>query len=88
MERLVASCSSEAAKGEALAQMIEVNRKTAALLGEVPCGGTEYQAKCKLIANANSAQVDLKMAEVSITALRETYRQKVAARNGANVVGR
>lgn len=84
MERLVASCSSEAAKGEALAQMIEVNRKTAALLGEVPCGGTEYQAKCKLIANANSAQVDLKMAEVSITALRETYRQKVAARNGAN----
>jgi DNA repair protein SbcC/Rad50 len=41
--------------GKSLAAAIEVAKATAALIGQVPCQGTDMQSGCSLLANANKA---------------------------------
>lgn len=61
--------------GEHIAQALEAATATAALLGEVPCHGTDMAGACKLLAQANKAAKESPVIESKLTDARKAFKE-------------
>lgn len=60
--------------GEHIAQALEVAKSTSALLGEVPCHGTDMAGRCKLLAQANLASKEMPAIEGKLIDARKSFK--------------
>jgi len=78
MQRLVADKAKIVSEGHAQKSVLENLKVTASLIGEVPCGGTGFQSKCKLLDNARNAAAAIPVTEESLGDKRKARDALVA----------
>lgn len=75
--RLVGGLQGLADQGKAQSEVCDGLKKRAALTGEVPCHGSDLQARCPLLKEAIEAKETLVTREQQVVLLRQRYRASV-----------
>lgn len=73
IDQVRASLTTMARDGSSAAEQCAALRRRAALTGEVPCGGTDLQGRCQLLADAVVAAAGIPAAETKAQSAREEY---------------
>lgn len=77
VQQLTESLTKLASDGEHLKAALLLSQRTAALLDEVPCKGSDLAGQCKLLCQANEAAQELPQQQAQLANARSVYRLKL-----------
>lgn len=80
IQELTLVMKGDTAEGKSLAEALALAQKTAALLSEVPCHGTDMAGRCKLLGQANQAAGEIPQKLVALENARSEMGKKIQKR--------